>query len=76
MWISRRSEEADQSSNISSLPLELDNVDESQSISSQPLKLVDEGPSMSSLPLELVETILTFLAEPSSQLQASQVWQQ
>jgi len=78
MWISRRSEEADQSSNISPLPLELDNVNESQSISSQPLKLVDEGPSMSSLPLELVETILSFLAESSSQLQASQVcssWQ-
>ena len=87
MWISRRSEEANESPSSSlelvdgcpNMSLEL--VDESPNKSlelvdgspSMSLELVDGSPSMSSLPLELVDTILSFLSEPSSQLQASQV---
>jgi len=98
MWISRRSEEANESPSSSSelvdgcpnMSLELvdrspnkslELVDGSPSMSlelvdgcpSMSLELVDGSPSMSSLPLELVDTILSFLSEPSSQLQASQI---
>jgi len=78
MWISRRSEEPDGSLNLSSLPSDLVDGNISSLLLNSSLELVDGCPSISSLPLELLETILSFLSEPSSQLQASQVcsrWQ-
>ena len=62
---------------MSSPSLELVDVDGCPSSSALPfnssLEQADENLNISCLPLELVETILSFLSEPSSQLEASQV---